>query len=135
MEDAVAHILEIGGDFVIVIAGDFNQLPVDRLTALSLLSIVNKPTHMGHYLDRIYCTQPLYPNVKIISSSIDTKHSMTIARSDSDLIIDVNKQRTMMYFRRHSPAQDHKAIRLLTPVDFTLLIALSMHLSILCYSR
>ena len=46
---------------------------------------------------------------------------MIIARSDSDFITDINKQRTVLYFRRRSPAQEHLAVRLLTSIDwFTL---------------
>ena len=74
---------------------------------------------MGHFLDRIYCSKPLYNNIKLISSSIPTKHSMVIARPDSEFIIDQNKKRRTVYTRRRSPPQDCKALNLLANVDWS----------------
>jgi len=119
LETTIASMLMGGSDVVILLAGDFNQLSDSEIISLGLISLVNKPTHMGHFLDRIYCSKPLYNNIKLISSSIPTKHSMVIARPDSEFIIDQNKKRRTVYTRRRSPPQDCKVLNLLANVDWS----------------
>ena len=123
IESTIASVLAGGLNVVILIAGDFNKLADSALTALGLLSLVNKPTHMGHLLDRIYCTQNIYPNIKIVSSLISTKHSMVIARPDNCFIKDYNKKRRLVTIRRRSAAQDAKACNLLRSADWSLIFS------------
>ena len=89
----------------VILAGDFNQLADDDMCALGLLSIVQQPTHMGHNLDRIYVTQPIYSGVKVVASNIKTSHNAVIARPDSLFIVDLNKKHESHEIRTHTPSQ------------------------------
>lgn len=60
---------------------------------------------MGHYLDRIYVSSPLYCNVKVISSNINTKHQAVIARDDNEVIMDRCKTSIRSTFRPRSAKQ------------------------------
>ena len=93
IESTIATSVAENVKVVLLLAGDFNQLPDAAITALGLISFVNKPTHAGHFLDRIYCSQPLYNNIKLVTSLIRTKHRTIIARPDNNFIRDVNKGR------------------------------------------
>ena len=52
LEATLVNMFKITDSPTIILAGDMNKLPVDRLVALGLISVVNKPTHCGSCLDR-----------------------------------------------------------------------------------
>lgn len=56
-------------------------------------------------LDRIYCSQPLFEQVKVVQSTIFTKHRAVIAQVNNANIIDINKTRKSVSYRSHKPAQ------------------------------
>jgi len=89
------------------------------MLSLGLLSLVNLPTHKGHCLDRLYCTQPLYANVKIVSSAISTAHQMIIARCDLTFIADKHKRRSVVSIFKRNPTQDYRALCLLGDTDWS----------------
>ena len=89
----------------IIIAGDCNTLSDSSFFDLGLLLSVKVPTHKGHFLDKIFVNQPLYQNVKAVRSSIKTEHAALIAKSDASTIVDVNKTRTAVTFRKPTPAK------------------------------
>ena len=47
----------------VCIAGDFNQLSDTDLCTLGLFSIVQQSTHRGHYLDRVYTSNPIVTHI------------------------------------------------------------------------
>ena len=51
LEATLVNMFKITDSPTIILAGDMNKLPVDRLVALGLISVVNKPTHCGSCLD------------------------------------------------------------------------------------
>jgi len=93
---ASTHALSSNSSAIIILAGDFNHLPNDDFLSLGLHSLVNLPTHKGHLLDRLYCTQPLYTNIKVITSAINTAYQMIIARCDYLFISDVHEQHCLI---------------------------------------
>ena len=83
----------------IVIAGDFNQVDNNVIcTDLGLTNYVNRPTHLGHKLHRIYASNPLPHTVHILDSAINTKHKAVLA-TPNQITIKNKVQRT---FRSHS---------------------------------
>jgi Reverse transcriptase (RNA-dependent DNA polymerase) len=108
---------------IIILAGDCNQLPDAALSALGLTCVVDQPTHMGHFLDRIYCSQPLYCNVKVVASAINTAHKMIIARTDDRFIVDNNKRRTTVRIVKRSANQDYGALHDLHTIDWSPIVS------------
>ena len=64
---------------VIALAGDFNQIDHGTLLNMGLFSAAYSDTHKGNKLCRIYCTQPLYDNIKTVLSNISTAHTAVLA--------------------------------------------------------
>ena len=91
------------GNFTIILAGDFNQLPDDQLTDLGLVNLVSDPTHKHNKLDRVYVSQPVYKTCKVITSTIKTQHKAIIARSDDQFIKDIGKTSQTVSFRKRTP--------------------------------
>lgn len=104
LEDSLDQLSRDDPTAVIIIAGDFNKLPDDDITAIGLTNIVKVPTHQGHMLDRIYVSEPRYISTKVVSSTIPTAHMAIIARSDSCFITDYNKQSKVVAIRKRTPA-------------------------------
>ena len=99
-------------------------MPNDDLCALGLISVVNKPTHLDHFLDRLYTTQPLYENVKVIKSTIITEHSAIITRGDNLLIVDHNKTSQTHQIRKQSPAANANMLLFLQSFDWSVIFRL-----------
>jgi len=120
LEVTVADIIKTTpGSPTVIIAGDMNRLPADRLVSLGLLSLVNIPTHRGNCLDRMYCNVPSYINIKVVSSLIRTAHAMVVACPDARFIKDINKQRRVTYMRNRTPAQDYTAVKQLANINWS----------------
>jgi len=73
------------------------------MQAMGLISVIYEPTHQGHKLDRIYTSQPLYTNNKVVQSTTNTAHKAIIAKSDNAFITDNNKCRTDITYRKPTP--------------------------------
>ena len=70
---------------IIMIAGDFNQLPdQDLQERTGLLQIVHQPTRGSGCLDRIYVSHPLYNSVSVVASVVKSDHKAIIAFSDTN---------------------------------------------------
>ena len=101
----VHRIEDVDRDAVVFLAGDFNQLSNKLIEDCGLLNIIDKPTHLGHYLDRIYCSQPVYYCFKVVQPTIKTKHSAVIVAAGNSHIRDLNKSRVVSQIRSHKPAK------------------------------
>jgi len=107
---------------IILLAGDFNQLHDDDVLALGYENLVLAATHKGHKLDRLYVTQPIYSNVKVVKTSIaGTEHSAIVARVDNSFIEDINKQHTQHSYRQRAPAQCAAYLNSLSQIDWSII--------------
>jgi hypothetical protein len=104
---------------LIIVAGDLNQLSNDKMCALGLLSIVKEPTHAGHLLDRIYTSEPIFPNVKVLKSAINTKHCAVVARPDMCTITDWHKTVHKSLIRSRTPTQHASYLQTLASKDWS----------------
>ena len=73
---------------------------------------------MGHKLDRVYCSRPLYNNIKTVKSSIKSKHDKIIARGDMINIFDSNKTSKTVFIRKRTPSDDYRALMLIRDIDW-----------------
>ncbi len=113
--DLLAHIEAVSEGIVlnqqvdplILLGGDFNQLPDSSILSLGFVNAVNDATHKGHRLDRLYSSQPVYRNVRVVCSNISkTEHKAIVARGDRGKIEDIHKKRESVYFRLRTPARN-----------------------------
>ena len=72
----------------------------DNMLDIGLMNIVDKPTHLGHNLDRIYCSESVYVNTKVIQSSLFTKHYAVVVSASSACIADLNRASETTHFRK-----------------------------------
>jgi hypothetical protein len=80
IEECVIHISSTFANPLILLSGDFNQLKDETVVAVTgLYSIVNQPTRQSSYLDRIFVSEPVYDNVKVIKSVTRSDHLAIIA--------------------------------------------------------
>ena len=91
LDKSLDSVNSVSHNSMVILAGDFNQLPDSKLTDLGLSLSVHIPTHKGHHLDKIFLSQPIYSNIKAVKSSIKTDHLAIIARSDNQTIVDHSK--------------------------------------------
>ena len=54
LENSLEEIFSQPGDSLVILGGDFNQLPDQVITSLGLVIEFNQPTHEGNSLDKIY---------------------------------------------------------------------------------
>jgi Reverse transcriptase (RNA-dependent DNA polymerase) len=94
---------------IIILSGDFNQLDNSNILSMGLQAALYAPTHKGHSLDRIYTSEPLYDNIKVVKSTVTTEHRAVVARADDTRIVDYNKTSSCVYVRRRTPGQ-HAAV-------------------------
>ena len=90
---------------------------------IGLTNIVNVAAHLGHFLDRIYCSDSTYVSTKAIKATVCTKHSAVIASAGSDCIIDYNKSRTLTSFRKHTPGQMSRFLTDSSYIDWSLVFS------------
>jgi len=91
---------------IVVVAGDHNQLPDSIFFDLGLDLYIHAPTHKGHFLDKVFATQPIYTTTKTVTSSIKTEHLAIVARADDLPIIDANKSHRNFTMRKPTPAKN-----------------------------
>ena len=101
----------------IIVAGDFNNIPNSVFSSLGLLNNVEQPTHMGHYLDRMYTSEPVFTSVKVLSSSVCTHHKAVVACLEST-ITDMHKARKTVAIRHRTPGQFANLFNDLSNFDF-----------------
>lgn len=90
---------------VIILRGDFNQLPDASIRLLGLHCISSAPTHAGHYLDRIYCSDFLDYKCYTINSVVQTKHKAIIATNSDDKPVRCGSSKRKLQYRPHTPSQ------------------------------
>jgi len=108
IEHSLANITNVSRNSVILLCGDFNQLSDSSIQQLGLQPLNIGPTHAGHFLDRIYCSEYLSYHCSVVNSLIETKHKAVIASPDSPAHINShsNKIKTQVQYRSHSPNQN-----------------------------
>ena len=102
----------------IILAGDFNQIPTTKILELGLQVMFAGPTHMGHPLDRIYSSMPLYNSCLAVKSLIKTKHSAVLASSSIGTSILQEEDRHKKSFRLRTPASNSALHAYLATVDW-----------------
>ncbi len=109
LEAAVDEVTVLNPGALIILAGDFNNLPdQDILARTGLQSIVKHPTRGESSLDRIYVSDPVYKNVKIVKSAVKSDHMAVIASGHS-ICVSLTKTRTKIKHRKVTPSQ-HAAL-------------------------
>ena len=103
LEDSLEEIFSQPGDALIILAGDFNQLPDHVVTSLGLVIEFNQPTHEGHCLDKIYASEHVFTVCRAFESTVKKRHRAVVARSDGNPI-DVKKESHTHSFRSRTPA-------------------------------
>ena len=98
---------------------DNNQLPDNVFYDQGLDLYVHAPTHKGHCLDKIFASQPIYTNVKTVTSCIKTEHLAILARGDDIAIIDANKTRRSVTVRKPSPSRNSSFLSSTRMYDWT----------------
>src|ERR1700733_8756628 len=73
------------------------------LPGLGLQEAFVGPTHLGHALDRIYTSIPMYQNSQAVASSIKTKHSAVLATTCLKTDSLPNDTRRKISFRKRTP--------------------------------
>ena len=90
----VEQLVDEPGDSVIILGGDFNQIPHFAISALGLQIEFSGPTHLGYPLDRIYSSIHLYNSCRAFQSAVRTGH-MAIVASDAALNLPINKKKSV----------------------------------------
>jgi len=96
-----------------------NQLSNNTFFDQGLDLIVHSPTHKGHYLDKIFVSQPIYTNVKTITSSVKTEYSAIIVLPDSTLIVDTVKTQKQIMVCKPSPSKNAHFLASTTSYDWS----------------
>ena len=89
-----------------ILCGDFNQLPDASIRMLGLHCISTAPTHAGHYLDRIYCSDFLDYKCYTVNSVVQTKHKAIIASNCDDKLTCCSSLKRKLQYRSHTPTQN-----------------------------
>src|SRR6218665_478936 len=86
IERSLDELLTINGGAVVVLAGDFNQLNVEELSARTgLIPLVHVPTR-GHKILDMVMASPLAPyHVKVVSSTVKTDHKAVVATLEGNV--------------------------------------------------
>lgn len=109
LETTIDHINTTSDD-CIIIAGDFNTLSEQQFAVRTGLSpIVREPTRGANCLDRVFVSEPLYNNVKVVCSTIKSDHKAVIAWGGCGKITDLHKTRCQREYRTRTPDQ-HAAL-------------------------
>jgi hypothetical protein len=69
---------------IVMLLGDFNQIPSLAILKLGLIPEFEGPTHAGHPLDRIYASEKLFYSCVAITSTVSTKHAAVLSHSVAD---------------------------------------------------
>ena len=103
----------------VILAGDLNQLSdTDLRLRTGLRSVVKLPTRGPSFLDRVYVSHVLELDVKVTKSAIKSDHSAIIVHDGHVAITNVLKQKTVVSFRRKSPAQHASFLSAAANVSF-----------------
>ena len=102
LEDSLEEIFAQSGDSLVILAGDFNQLPDQVVTSLGLVIEFDQPTHEGHCLDKIFASEHVYTVCRAFDSTVKTKHKAVVARSDG-IPIHMKKDNFTHSFRPSAP--------------------------------
>ena len=116
-------VAEISHDFSladIVLAGDVNQLSEqDIVERTGLTQIVHQPTRGGNILDRVFVSDPdTFNVVRVVASVVRSDHKAVVCLPDRQSST-ASKTRERRSFRRHTPSQHGKLLKIAASIDFT----------------
>ena len=95
-------------DSLIILCGDFNQLPMHPLNKyVTPRGVCIGPTHAGHNIDRIYATEDVDTVCRAIESTFNTKHRAVVAHTEP--MKNTGKITSTHKFRQQTPGQ-HAAL-------------------------
>ena len=109
LEYLLEYIFSRNDNSLIILAGDFNQLPDTLISSTGLITVFYGPTHAGHNLDRIYASEDVYTSTRAMISSVSTKHVTVLAQCEP--IGNMGKTKTTHQFRYKSPGQHAALLR------------------------
>lgn len=100
----IDYINSLHDNSVILIAGDFNQLPSDFLDSeFGLVQIVCDPTHGPNLLDKVYTNRPDIYHTTVAKSLVKTKHLAVYIHSDKELAVSSKRTKVSFYdLRTHN---------------------------------
>lgn len=84
---------------------------------MGLFGVAYLKTHKGHNLDRIYCSQPIYDNTKVVTSTISTAHKAVLAFNGHSVLCN-NKTKKTVSFRKQGPSCNASLLRELQFLDW-----------------
>ena len=90
-------------DPLVILGGDFNQLPASFVTSLGLQAEFDGPSHGNNCLDRIYTSEHVYDCCRAVESTVSTKHKAVIAADNQDQIY-LRKTFSVVQYRRRTPS-------------------------------
>ena len=110
----VDHIEEVIDEIVtkdpcafIVLAGDFNMLPINELECCTgLKSAVHQPTRGDHILDQILASAPCYDKVRVFVSTVKSDHRALLAENSICGNTMLQKKKVTRKFRQKTPAKN-----------------------------
>lgn len=107
LSNDIEYINVTQGVAVIIVAGDFNQLNTSFIEVeCGLTQVVNQPTHCGHFLDKVFVSDPSIYNCLVFNSVLKTKHSAVILTFDDNVLYisqPVKRQHLLLYdLREHN---------------------------------
>ena len=105
----------------IVLAGDFNLIPMNTIPAMGLQETFVGPTHMGHALDRIYSSVPLYKYCSAVISTIKTKHSAVLATTFKTSPTNTKKENQTKFFRLRTPSANANLHAFISSIEWDLI--------------
>ena len=115
--DDIARVIP---DALVILAGDFNSLHDEDITARCALNcVVNQPTRGANILDKIFVSDPSYSTVKVVTSMCKSDHKAIVAYSGSQPRICAKRKETFT-FRRRSPTQHALFLDHLSHLNITL---------------
>jgi len=101
------------GDFVILVAGDFNQLDTVFLESdYGLIQLASTATHKDNILDKVFTNWPDLYNTCVLKTLIKTKHAAVLVSNDPPARLCSTKRRTaeLWDLRQHNIDRLHFAI-------------------------
>ena len=92
------------GDFIILVAGDFNQLDTSFLESdYGLIQLVSTATHGNNILDKVFTNRPDLYNACVLKSLIKTKHAaVLISNEPAKLCYTKRKTAELWDLRQHN---------------------------------
>ena len=113
LESTINEITSSNNDVLILLAGDFNQLPDKNVESLGLIRIRTAPTSGKNCLDRLYVSEPVYSDTVVMSSIVKSDDKAIFAHNGQQSTNN-NKTKKQVSFRKSTPAQNARYLEYLS---------------------